>query len=123
LHSEVGASENSNVLETPAPKTLAHALPSLTQELRTLLIEAEEFEPAAQVLGLQIMDRCRCGDDFCATFYTQPKPGGSYGSGHRNVALTPEKGCLILDVVDGQIVCVEILYRDDIRKALLAVVP
>ena len=109
--------------EKPDPKTLATALPSLTQELRTLLVEAEEFELAAQVSGLEIVDRCRCGDDFCATFYTQPKPVGGYGSGHRNVALTPEKGWLILDVVDGQIMCVEVLYRDEIREALLPVVP
>ena len=109
--------------ETPDQKSLAIVLPSLVQELRILLIEAEELELMAQVSALKIVDRCRCGDDFCATFYTQPKPVGSYGPGHRNVALTPEKGWLILDVVVGQIMCVEVLHRDEIRKALLAVVP
>lgn len=122
-HGEIVASDNLDVPETSDLKSLAIALPSLAQELRMLLIEAEELELAAQVSGLEIVDRCRCGDDFCATFYTQPKPLGSYGSGHRNVALTPEKGWLILDVVDGQIMCVEVLYRDEIREALLAVAP
>ncbi len=88
-----------------------------------LLIKAEELELAAQVSGLEIVDRCRCGDGFCATFYTQPKPVGSYGSGHRNVLLLPGKGFLILDVVAEQIMCVEVLYRDDIRGTLLAAVP
>ena len=122
-HGEIVASDNLDVPETSDLRSLAIVLPSLAQELRMLLIEAEELELAAQVSGLEIVDRCRCGDDFCATFYTQPKPLGSYGSGHRNVALTPEKGWLILDVVDGQIMCVEVLYRDEIREALLAVAP
>jgi len=30
---------------------------------------------------------------------------------------------LILDVVEGKIACVEVLYRDDIRKELLAAFP
>ena len=109
--------------ETPELKRLVTALPALARELTTLLIEAEEFELAAQTPELKIVDRCLCGDEFCATFYTQPKPMRSYGPDHRNVALTPEKGWLILDVVGGQIMCVEVLYRDELRDALRAMVP
>ncbi|HNY42415.1 MAG TPA: hypothetical protein PKJ41_18585 [Bryobacteraceae bacterium] len=98
-------------------------MPSLARELEELLVEIEEPALAAQVAGLQIVDRCRCGDDFCATFYTQPKPSGSYGPHHRNVPLTPQKGWLILDVVDDQIMCVEVLYRDEIKSVLEAAVP
>lgn len=100
---------------------LADTLPALAIELRQLLEEQGEPELGAQVPGLVIFDRCRCGDDFCATFYTRPKPKGSFGPGHRNVALTPDKGMLILDVVAGEIACVEVLNRDDVRKKLLAV--
>lgn len=81
---------------------LADTLPTLAAELRRLLEEQGESELAAQVPGLMILDRCRCGDDFCATIYTRPKPKGSFGPGHRNVALTPDKGMLILDVVAGE---------------------
>lgn len=70
-----------------------------------------------------ILDRCRCGDDFWATFYTQPKPESGYGPGHRNVALAPEEGVLILDIVEVSIACVEVLYRDDIRQKLQAALP
>src|SRR5271157_4380570 len=98
-------------------------MPALASELETLLFKAEEPELATQVSGLEIVDRCRCGDDFCASFYTQPKPVGSYGPGHRNVALAPEKGRLILDVVAGRIMFVEVLYRDEIREVLSAAVP
>jgi hypothetical protein len=75
------------------------------------------------VSDLRIADRCRCGDDFCATFYTQPKPQGSYGAGHKNLVLEPQKGDVILDVVNGSIASVEVLYRDEIRDALIARIP
>jgi hypothetical protein len=56
-------------------------------------------------------------------FYTRPKPNGSYGSGHRNVALAPEDGMVILDVVEEKIACVEVLYRDGVRQKLQAALP
>ena len=102
---------------------LTDTLPALAAELRQLLTENGEIKLAEQVPGLMILDRCRCGDDFCATFYTQPKPNGAYGPGHRNVALAPEEGMLILDVVGQEIACVEVLYRNEIRQKLQAALP
>jgi hypothetical protein len=118
----------------PSPKTgvtmnqlnqtlLSEALPSFAAELRQLLTEKGELELAAQVPGLMIFDRCRCEDDFCATLYTQPKPEGSFGPGHRNVRLMPDAGMLILDVVAGRIACVEVLDREDVRQKLQAALP
>lgn len=102
---------------------LTDALPTFSAELRQLLTEQGEPELAAQVPSLAILDRCRCGDDFCATFYTRPKPKGGYGPGHRNVRLMPQEGMLILDVVGGEIACAEVLDRDDVREKLDAVLP
>lgn len=102
---------------------LSKALPSFAAEFRQLLEAQGEPESAAQMPGLVILDRCRCGDDFCATPYTQPKPEDSYGPGHRNVALTSEDGMLILDVVGGKNACVEVLYRDEVRQKLLSALP
>ncbi len=51
-------------------------------------------------------------------FYVRPMPKGAYGPGHRNVPLTPQDGMLILDVVDEKIAAVEVLDRDDVRKAV-----
>ena len=102
---------------------IVEIFPSLSLELRSLLVAQGEPALAAQVSELKILDRCRCGDDFCATFYVRPKPKGSYGPGHRNVALNPDKGMLILDVVDGAIAAVEVLYRDEIRQRLVAEFP
>ena len=69
------------------------------------------------------MDRCRCGDDFCATFYTAPKPRGAWGAKHETISLDAENGYLNVDVNNGKIVCVEVLYRDEIRNKLLRLLP
>lgn len=102
---------------------LTDTLPMFSAELRQLLEERGEPELAAQVPGLKILDRCRCGDDICGTFYTQPKPNDGFGPGHRNVRLMPEHGMLILDVVAGEIACIEVLDRNDVRTKLDAVLP
>jgi len=109
--------------QTEKQLLLADTLPSFAAELQQLLTEKAEAELAAQVPSLAIFDRCRCKDDFCSTFYTQPKPNGAYGPGHRNVALTPEEGMLILDVVGGEIACVEVLDREEVRRKLDEVLP
>jgi hypothetical protein len=103
---------------TEKPLLLARVLPAFAAELRQLLAEQGEHELASQVPALAIADRCRCGDDFCATFYTQPKTKDGFGPGHRNVRLMPEEAMLILDVVDGEIACVEVLDRADVREKL-----
>ena len=102
---------------------LADVIPAFATELRQLLEEQGESELAAQVPQLRIFDRCRCGDDFCATVYTQPKPNGGFGPGHRNVRLMPSEGMLILDVVAGEIACVEVLDREDVHRQLDEVLP
>src|SRR6266567_78733 len=80
---------------------LKNALPELADELAQLLLAAGQRSLADQVPGLNIVDRCRCGDDFCASFYTLPKPDGSYGAGLDFIDLDAEDGMIILDVVDG----------------------
>jgi len=102
---------------------LADLLPSLAHELQELLILQGEADLASQVPRLNIVERCRCGDDFCATFYVQHKPEKSYGPTHRNVLLAPKQGMLILDVVGNKIASVEVLYRDEIRQQLHSALP
>jgi hypothetical protein len=102
---------------------LTEILPPLARELEQLLKDQGEVELAAQVSQLAIVDRCRCGDDFCSSFYTQPKPEGTYGPGHRCIDLDAAEGMLVLDVVAGKIAHVEVLNRDDIRRKLLPALP
>jgi len=102
---------------------LTEILPAFAAELEHLLEKEGEAELAAQVPRLVIVDRCRCGDDFCASFYTEAKPEGAYGPGHRCFEVEPTEGMLILDIVAEKIVHVEVLYRNEIREKLLVALP
>ncbi|TIC82261.1 hypothetical protein E8D34_16975 [Nocardioides sp. GY 10113] len=86
--------------------------PALTGELRTALTAEREPALARQVDELVVVQPCGCGDGFCQSFYTAPRPNGPWGPGHRNVELDPPwRGLLILDVVGDRIVYVEVLNR------------
>jgi len=86
--------------------------PTLAGQLRRALLTDQETTLAASIDSLTVVALCPCGDDFCQSFYTAPKPDGAYGPGHRNVLLDPPwAGYLILDVVEDEIVFVEVLYR------------
>jgi hypothetical protein len=102
---------------------LMDCLPEFCNELRVLSLESGHPEIAEQVGSLRLVDRCRCSDDFCGTFYTAPKPRGSYGPKHENLELPAKDGMIILDLIEGRIHCVEVLYRDDIRSRLCALLP
>jgi len=102
---------------------LQEALPELADEVATLLAQDEELDLAEQVPLLRLIDRCRCGDYFCATVYTAARPKGAWGPSHENITLDPSEGMIILDVVDRKITCIEVLDRKDIRERLLRVLP
>jgi hypothetical protein len=87
------------------------------------LTTAGEPALAESVPRLRVVDRCRCGDDFCSTLYTAPPPEGAYGPSHRNIDLEPEDGMVILDVVEEKIVCIEVLFRDAFRERVLELLP
>ena len=117
--------------------------PDVIALLKSLLTEAGEIELAATVDGLEVYDRCRCGADYCATVYTKPRPSGSFGPGHRGIAfLNADANDLdaqlrvadtstapttkyetILDVVNGEIHCIEILEDHESRHRLVAALP
>ncbi len=102
---------------------LTEALPEFSKELFQLLSHASKPELAQQVESLCIIERCRCKDDFCSSFYTAQKPIGTYGTGHRTVELSPETGMVILDLVDTHIMQVEVLYRPDVQIKLNLLFP
>lgn len=85
--------------------------PGLVEELVACLREEGEEFLAVAAWDLRLYEECGCGDEFCQSFYTAERPLGPYGSGHRNVALSPAVGELILDVVDERIMYVEVLYH------------
>ncbi len=103
-----------------AAPLVREVLPALAAELVRLLEEEGEHELAICAHDLRIVAECGCGDDFCQSFYTERRPTGPYGPGHRNVPLFADRGYLILDVVHGRIMCVEVLDRPELRPALTA---
>lgn len=91
--------------------------PDLVAELTTLLEDEGERELAICVRDVRLVAMCDCGDDFCQSIHTAVHPKGEpYGEGHRCVPLSPSKGMLILDVVDGRIMYIEILDRTPMRS-------
>jgi hypothetical protein len=102
---------------------LIDVAPELVLELKRLLVQAGENSLAAHANDLRILDRCRCGDDICATFYTAPRPVGVWGTGHRTIALAPYTGYLNVDVVGPDIAQVEVLFRDELKAKIHAPIP
>jgi hypothetical protein len=96
----------------PAP-LLREVHPGFSAELVSLLEADGHTDLAICARDLRIIAPCSCTDDFCQSIYTAPKPEGAYGPGHRNVPLFNNRdhdGMIVLDVVDGQIMFVEVLY-------------
>jgi len=104
-------------------KRVRELIPELATELTRLLQAEGHFSLADQVSTIEIVERCRCGDDFCATFYTAPPPRGAWGLGHETIALDPDEGYLNVDVLNGKIVSIEVLYRDEVRDFLRSLLP
>ncbi|WP_189702468.1 hypothetical protein [Streptomyces chromofuscus] len=91
--------------------------PDLIAELTALLEDEGERELAICAWDLRLVDECGCSDDFCQSIRTADHPRGQpYGSGHRCVPLSPSKGMLILDIVDGRIMYIEILDRPPMHR-------
>lgn len=101
---------------------LGDLLPLFAEEIEGLLEAKGEKGLAAQIRDLRIVDRCRCPHDYCGSFYTQPKPRGPLGQGHRRVEVDPVTGIVIFDVVDGRILQINVLFRDKVRKILHAAI-
>jgi hypothetical protein len=102
---------------------LINAIPELAEELTSLLDKPGLFDVAEQVARLSIVDRCRCGEDSCATFYTAPRSAEAWGAGHENIPLSSESGLLVLDLLNRKIVCVEVLDRSEIKEKLDKILP
>lgn len=72
---------------------------------------------ADQVSDLEIFGICGCNESNCSTFYSLPKPEGSYGPTHENV-IDAEKGLVVLDVENRKVARMEVLDRPDFKQKL-----
>lgn len=97
-----------------APILLVDILRGLALEIQECLTTQGYVELASQVSQLLFVERCTCRDQFCASFYTRHAGGGH----EKTIQLAPNRGMINLDICEGQIVYVEILYCDDLRLKL-----
>jgi hypothetical protein len=97
---------------------LVESLPELSRELTELLIAAGKPALAAQVDRLEIVAKCSCNDDFCASFYTARK-SERLAKDRWTLEVQPAEGMILLDLLGDTIVFIEVLYRDDVRAKLI----
>jgi len=101
---------------------LIDSLPDFAHELEHLLLKENRPELACQVESMQVdMDRCVSGEECCAMLCTGLQPSKGWGVGQTTIVLTPERGNILVDVVDGDIIAVEIFFRIDVQERLLQV--
>lgn len=99
---------------------LSESMPEVAAELAEGLTLEGRTELAAQVAGLRIVDRCRCGDSFCASFVTGDVAPRSESA---ECVIAPMRGLLCVFIVEGRIAYVELLYRPEVRARLLELLP
>jgi hypothetical protein len=123
--------------------------PEVVEGLAALLAQTGEAALSESIRELDVYDRCRCGAHYCSTVYTQPRissllaeRSGQNRHNHRNVVFwSAHTICVdtglpasssghpaapnttILDIVDDEIVCIEILDDAESRARLLAALP
>ena len=107
-------------METPL---LVEALPDLASELQERLVAANERALAESIPTLRIDHRCVCTDDQCAMLYTSPQSPAAGGPTHRELAFDSVGGMLVVDVEHERITCIEVLFRPDVRRRLVELVP
>ena len=96
---------------------LSGALEAMLSEGSAGFAEGELLTLKASVDSLEIKSRCGCGDDFCASFYTGSLEEKDYGR-QRTIAIPAFEGFLYVDVIDGSIRHVEVLYQPDVKAKL-----
>lgn len=97
------------------PPLLRETFPDFAVELVSLLSSEGHADLAICAHDLRVA-RCPCNDDFCQSFYTEPRPDGAYGPGHSNISLFTDHGMIVLDVVNGYIMFVEVLNFPPLRE-------
>lgn len=88
--------------------------PELGRLLHAALVADDRIDLADSVEELEAYEPCGCGVRACTSFYTGPRPDGSWGQDHDNLVYDIGRGMLVVDVVAGAIRFVEVLDRPDL---------
>ncbi len=96
---------------------LSQALPQFAQELSRGLISLGYTQLAASVDSLEIVERCKCDEPGCVTFYAVPKLSAPHPDKCQRI-IAPVRGVTCIQVSDQQITWVEVLGRPELREKL-----
>jgi hypothetical protein len=99
-------------------RTIGELFPAFEKELAASITAQGRKDLAEDIGSLAVLDRCRCGETWCAHFYTAPRPEGAYGPGLVSMHLEALEGTIVLDVVDDRIMGIEVLDRADLKAVL-----
>lgn len=109
---QLTASRDEGLIEPESPRNrtplfrLAAALPEFAAEVRRILEHCGEHALAEQVETLWVFDRCRCGEEDCATVYTDADERPA--STHRGIgAHLPNGDYMLIEVDDERIISIE----------------
>ena len=85
----------------------AATLPQMASEVRRALVECGEYALVDQVETLWVCDRCRCGNEDCATLYTSPEERPTASERAIGARLPAAGGYILIEVADEHIVSIE----------------
>lgn len=97
------------------PELVQDRWPAFAEELSALLARSAEPHLAGAVSSLEFFGWHACGDDCCQSFHTAPLSNEPYLERAYTVELDTQVGMVNVDVVDGEIVFVEALYRPELH--------
>lgn len=98
---------------------MADLLPHVLAELEAGLREEGEIPLIETLPRLRVTEPCGCGDDFCSSFYTGPRPRHSWAEEGSARTIGIGGGTVFaIDVVDDEIRYVEIISGSEIRFRL-----
>lgn len=95
---------------------LRGVLPAVAVELADALFRAGRPDLATAVEQIELVERCPCNDEKCATFFTQPNDSWDGREVERVIVDMP--GLICIHTVDGLIARIELLSRPDVRVRL-----
>ncbi len=100
-------------------KLLIDCLPDFARELEALLMMEQDSELARQTPLMQL-DAAECGssEDFCSILCTGLKPGRDWGRGDTSIVLKPDRGSVLLNVLECGTMSVQVFFRKDVREKI-----
>ncbi len=107
---------------------LSEIAPEFADEILTALRDAGKPSIAKQVPDLQVVGRCKCTEETCATFFIGYCPSKRFFRSHEAepdppLHLKTPSGRFTVDLVNKKISCIELMDRPEIRQALLNNLP